>query len=113
MEDTKIFVSAIFVKQKLGSLTEYIVDFKAGSDGMTSDSNYSMKLPDDDYDDTNIYATEQLEIPLGRFSESAVEFRNKDRRKARLKFSRKNTRLNNIKDMYLLKTSDPVVNSFD
>ena len=57
----------------------------------------------------------QLKIPLGRFSESAVEYRNKDRRKARLKFSRKNTRLNNIKDMYhyLIKTSDPVVNSFD
>ena len=57
----------------------------------------------------------QLQIPLGRFSESALEYRNKDRRKARLKFSRKNSRLNNIKDMYhyLLKTSDPIVNSFE
>ena len=56
-----------------------------------------------------------LDIPLGRFSESALEYRNKDRRKARLKFSRKNSRLNNIKDMfhYLIKTSDPVVNSFE
>ena len=57
----------------------------------------------------------QLDIPLGRFSESAIEYRNKDRRKARLKFDRKNSRLNNIKDMYhyLLKTSesDPLVNS--
>ena len=53
----------------------------------------------------------QLQIPLGRFSESAVEYRNKDRRKARLK----NSRLNNIKDMYhyLLKTSDPIVSSFE
>ena len=58
---------------------------------------------------------QNLNIPLGRFSESALEYRNKDRRKARLKFSRKNSRLNNITDMYhyLLKTSDPVVNSFD
>ena len=31
----------------------------------------------------------QLQIPLGRFSESAVKYRNKDGRKARLKFSRK------------------------
>ena len=31
----------------------------------------------------------QLQIPLGKFSESAVEYRNKDRRKARLFFSRK------------------------
>ena len=56
----------------------------------------------------------QLQIPLGRFSESAVEYRNKDRRKARLFFSRKNSRINNIIDMfhYLIKTSDPVVNSF-
>ena len=58
---------------------------------------------------------QSLNIPLGRFSESALEYRNKDRRKARLKFARKNSRLNNIVDMYhyLLKTSDPVVNSFD
>ena len=36
----------------------------------------------------------------------------KDRRKARLNFSRKTTRLDNIKDTYhyLLKTSDPLVN---
>ncbi len=56
-----------------------------------------------------------LDIPLGRFSEYALEYRNKDRRKARLKFSRKNSRLNNVKDMYhyLVKTSDPVVNSFE
>ena len=57
----------------------------------------------------------ELDIPLGRFSESALEYRNKDRRKSRLKFSRKNSRLNNIKDMYhyLVKTSDPIVNSFE
>ena len=30
-----------------------------------------------------------LDIPLGRFSESAIEYRNKDRRKARLHFARK------------------------
>ena len=55
----------------------------------------------------------QLDIPLGRFSESAIEYRNKDRRKARLKFARKNSRLNNITDMYhyLLRSSDPLVNN--
>ena len=55
----------------------------------------------------------EIGIPLGRFSESAIEYRNKDRRKARLKFSRKNSRENNTTDMYhyLIKTSDPIVNS--
>ena len=53
-----------------------------------------------------------IDIPLGRFSESALEMRNKDRRKGRLRFSRKNSRENNTKDMYHypLKTSDPLVN---
>ena len=55
----------------------------------------------------------EVNIPLGRFSESALEMRNKDRRKARLRFSRKTNRIDNIKDTYhyLLKTSDPLVNS--
>ena len=55
----------------------------------------------------------EVNIPLGRFSESAIEMRNKDRRKARLRFSRKTSRIDNIKDTYhyLLKTSDPLVNS--
>ena len=55
----------------------------------------------------------EVNIPLGKFSESALEMRNKDRRKARLRFSRKTSRLHNIKDIYhyLLKTSDPLVNA--
>ena len=59
--------------------------------------------------------SKDLDIPLGRFSESANEYRNKDRRKARLHFARKNSRENNTKDTYhyLLKTSDPVVNNYN
>ena len=55
-----------------------------------------------------------LKIPLGRFSESALEMRNKDRRKARLRFARKNSIENNTADIYhyLLRTSDPLVNMF-
>ena len=54
----------------------------------------------------------EVNIPLGQFSESALEMRNKDRRKARLCFSRKTSRQDNISDTYhwLLKTSDPLVN---
>ena len=42
-----------------------------------------------------------------------LEMRNKDRRKGRLRFSRKNSRENNTKDMYhyLLRSSDPLVNN--
>ena len=60
-----------------------------------------------------LYWAKEIGIPLGRFSESAIEYRNKDRRKARLKFSRKNSRKNNTTDMYhyLIKTSDPIVKS--
>ena len=56
--------------------------------------------------------SKDIGIPLGRFSESALEMRNKDRRKGRLRSARKNSRENNTKDMYqyLLKTSDPLVN---
>ena len=54
----------------------------------------------------------EVNLSLGKFSETALELRNKDRRKARLNFSRKTNRLDNIKDIfhYLLKTSDPLVN---
>ena len=54
----------------------------------------------------------EVNLSLGKFSETALELRNKDRRKARLNFSRKTNRLDNIKDTYhyLLKTSDPLVN---
>ena len=39
-----------------------------------------------------------MNLPLGKLSETALELRNKDRRKARLNFSRKTNRLDNIKD---------------
>ena len=56
---------------------------------------------------------QELGIPLGCFSESALEMRNKDRRISRLRFSRKTSRLNNINDIYnyLTYTSDPYLNS--
>ena len=31
---------------------------------MTSDSNYNMKLPDDDFDDSNIYATDVVMLKV-------------------------------------------------
>ena len=37
-----------------------------------------------------------VHIPLGLFSESGLEMRNKDRRKARPRFSRKTNRIDNI-----------------
>ena len=56
---------------------------------------------------------QDLGIPLGCFSESGLEMRNKDRRKGRLNFARKTSRLNNIRDtyQYLMHTSDPYINS--
>ena len=55
---------------------------------------------------------QDFNIPLGRLSESALEMRNKDRRRARLMFSRKSSRIANIVDIfnYLCWTSDPYVN---
>ena len=50
---------------------------------------------------------------LGASPIIAIEYRNKDRRKARLKFSRKKSWVNTITDMYhyLIKMSAPIVNS--
>ena len=42
----------------------------------------------------------EVNIPLGQFSESALEMRNKDRRKARLRFARKASHQDNISDTY-------------
>ena len=47
-----------------GNATEYLVDFQVGCDVMTSDSNYNMKLPDDDFDDSNIYATDVVMLKV-------------------------------------------------
>ena len=58
----------------------------------------------------------QVRVNVGElFSDcfDELEMRNKDRRKGRLRFSRKNSRENNTKDMYhyLLRSSDPLVNN--
>ena len=37
---------------------EYVAQLNVGSDGMTSDSNHDMKLTDENFDDTNIVATD-------------------------------------------------------
>ena len=54
------------------------------------------------------YAKE-FDIPLRRLSESALEMRNKDRRRVKLMFSRKSSCIANIVDIfnYLYWTSDP------
>ena len=40
---------------------EYVAQLKVGSDGMTSNSNYNMKLPDENFADTNIVATDLVD----------------------------------------------------
>ena len=52
-------------------------------------------------------------IPLGCFSESALEMRSKECRIGGLVFARKTSRIDNIQDMFnfLMYSSDPYVNS--
>ena len=56
---------------------------------------------------------QELGIPLGCFSESALEMRNKERRIGGLGFARKTSRIDNIQDMFnfFMYSSDPYVNS--
>ena len=56
---------------------------------------------------------QELGIPLGCFSESALEMANKERRIGGLGFARKTSRIDNIQDMlnFLMYSSDPYVNS--
>ena len=56
---------------------------------------------------------QELGIPLGCFSESALEMRNKERRIGGLGFARKTSRIDNIQDMFnfVMYSSDPYVNS--
>ena len=56
---------------------------------------------------------QELGIPLGCFSESALEMRNKECRIGGLGFARKTSRIDNIQDMFnfLMYSSDPYVNS--
>ena len=56
---------------------------------------------------------QELGIPLGCFSESALEMRNKERHIGGLGFARKTSRIDNIQDIFnfLMYSSDPYVNS--
>ena len=56
---------------------------------------------------------QELRIPLGCFSESALEMRNKERHIGGLGFARKTFRIDNIQDMFnfVMYSSDPYVNS--
>ena len=56
---------------------------------------------------------QELGIPLGCFSESALEMRNKEHRIGGLGFARKTSRIDNIQGIFnfLMYTSDPCVHS--
>ena len=43
----------------------YVAQLKVGSDGMTSNSNYNMKLPDENFADSNIVATDLVDDEIG------------------------------------------------
>ena len=45
---------------------EYVAQLKVGSDGMTSNSNYDMKLPDENFADTNIVATDLVDDEIDK-----------------------------------------------
>ena len=49
---------------KLVDGAEYVAQVKVGSDLITSDSNYDMKLTDENIDDTNIVATDLVLLQI-------------------------------------------------
>ena len=52
------------ISTKLVDGASYICDFKAGSDGMTSDAQYDMKLPDENFDDANVLGTDLVLLQI-------------------------------------------------
>ena len=51
---------------------EYIAQLKVGADGMTSDANYDMKVPDETFDDTNIVATDVVLLQIVAYKTGEV-----------------------------------------
>ena len=52
------------LENKLVDGAEYVAQVKVGSDLITSDSNYDMKLTDENIDDTNIVATDLVLLQI-------------------------------------------------